>query len=302
MQQPLVTICCITYNHENFISEAIDSFLIQKTTFPIEIIIHDDASTDNTAVIVQEYAKKYPELITAILQKENQFSKGINIPATYVRPKARGKYLALCEGDDFWTDPLKLQKQVDFLEANPDYSICFTKVASMKDGKIVDNDLYDKYYKGILGDRTEFFFEDILTRCFIQTCTVVIRKDSIRFRDWINDLAFGDWPLFLLAATSKKIKYIKEPMAVYRIHKDGVWSSLPRLNQCREDIKFYRYVNKEFDYIYSDKIIEILSKNIENCLEEIDWLYKVWAKKDAILKKGNSNCIYKILRKLRILS
>ena len=122
--KPIVSICCITYNHENYIRDAIEGFLMQKTTFPIEIIIHDDASTDKTAEIVKSYAEKHPDLILPILQAENQYSKGIPI-STYAYPKARGKYIAFCEGDDYWTDPYKLQKQVDFLESNPDCSWCF---------------------------------------------------------------------------------------------------------------------------------------------------------------------------------
>jgi glycosyltransferase involved in cell wall biosynthesis len=123
---PLVSICCITYNHEKYIRETIEGFLIQKTKFPIEIIIHDDASADNTANIIREYEKKFPHLITAIYQKENQYSKGVrSITVKFTFPIARGKYIALCEGDDYWTDPYKLQKQVDFLEANPEYTFTF---------------------------------------------------------------------------------------------------------------------------------------------------------------------------------
>lgn len=122
--EPVVSIGCITYNHENYIKNAIEGFLIQKITFPVEIIIHDDASTDNTSNIIREYEQKYPNLFINIYQNENQYSKG-NTPifGNFIYPKARGKYIAFCEGDDFWTDPLKLQKQVNFLEANPDYSL-----------------------------------------------------------------------------------------------------------------------------------------------------------------------------------
>jgi len=119
--EPLVSICCITYNHENYIRDAIEGFLMQKTSFPIEIIIHDDASTDNTAQIIKEYEDKYPDLFCNIFQNENQWSKGGgSIYARFLYPQARGKYIALCEGDDYWTDPLKLQKKVDFMEVNPD--------------------------------------------------------------------------------------------------------------------------------------------------------------------------------------
>ena len=112
----LVSICCITYNHEKYIRDAIEGFLMQKTDFPFEVLIHDDASTDGTADIIREYETKYPDIIKPIYQTENQYSKGIKISATYNYPRAKGKYIALCEGDDYWIDPYKLQKQVDFLE------------------------------------------------------------------------------------------------------------------------------------------------------------------------------------------
>ncbi len=113
---PLVSISCITYDHEPFIRDALEGFLMQKTTFPIEILIHDDASTDGTAEIIRDYEKRYPELIFPIYQTENQHAKGVKISSTYQFPRARGKYIALCEGDDYWADPLKLQKLVNFLD------------------------------------------------------------------------------------------------------------------------------------------------------------------------------------------
>jgi glycosyltransferase involved in cell wall biosynthesis len=118
---PLVSICCITYNHEKYIQQCLEGFLIQKTTFLFEILIHDDASTDRTADIIREYETKYPDIIKPIYQTENQYSKGVIVSAVYNWPRAKGKYIALCEGDDYWIDSYKLQKQVDFMEANPEY-------------------------------------------------------------------------------------------------------------------------------------------------------------------------------------
>lgn len=123
--QPLVSICCITYNHESYIRETIEGFLMQKTKFPIEVLIHDDESTDKAADIIREYENKYPDIIKPIYQFDNKYSKGISVSVTYNFPRARGKYIAMCEGDDYWTDPSKLQKQVDFMEVNPDCSLCF---------------------------------------------------------------------------------------------------------------------------------------------------------------------------------
>ena len=114
MNNPLVSICCITYNHDNYIRDALEGFIMQKTDFEFEIIIHDDASTDLTATIIREFENNHPDVFTCIYQKENQWSKGIKPSPTYVWPKAKGKYIALCEGDDYWTDLYKLQKQLVF--------------------------------------------------------------------------------------------------------------------------------------------------------------------------------------------
>ena len=121
---PLVSVCTLAYNHEPYIRECLDGILMQKTNFAFELLIHDDASTDGTADIIREYEAKYPDIIKPIYQTENQYSKGVKINATIQFPRAKGKYIALCEGDDYWTDPLKLQKQVDFMEANPNCSLC----------------------------------------------------------------------------------------------------------------------------------------------------------------------------------
>lgn len=139
---PLVSISCITYNHVKYIRDAIEGFLMQKTTFPIEILIHDDASTDNTATIVREYEVKYPQLIKPIYQTENQYSKKDGTIGRIQRGRARGKYYATCEGDDYWTDPLKLQKQVEYLEENTDCSLCFHASKSIRNNDPNDYTLH----------------------------------------------------------------------------------------------------------------------------------------------------------------
>src|SRR5574344_1986516 len=125
--KPLVVIRCITYNHESYIRDCLNGFVMQKTTFPFVAVVHDDASTDKTADIIREYAEKYPDIIKPIYETENQYSKSDGSLERIMNAHTKGKYIALCEGDDYWIDPLKLQKQVDFLEANPEYSMCFHK-------------------------------------------------------------------------------------------------------------------------------------------------------------------------------
>jgi len=222
LKVPVVSICCITYNHENFIRDAIEGFLLQKTEFPIEILIHDDASTDNTAAIVREYEEKHPDLIRAIYQTENRFSKGLkNFPLLY--NMARGKYIALCEGDDYWTDPLKLQKQFDFMESHSACSICCHKLVEKDENGVRQ----DRIFPVIQGD--QILDKSYLYRnFFIRTCTVMFRNNEIEeLIYFLEDFKVGDAPLFYYYARRGKIGYIDDTMAVYRMHNGGVWSSKP---------------------------------------------------------------------------
>ena len=146
-----VSICCITYNHEKYISECLDGFIKQKTDFTFEVLIHDDASTDKTATIIREYEAKHPDIIKPIYQTENQFSKGVSVSNVYNFPRVKGKYIAMCEGDDYWTDPLKLQKQVDYLEMNKNCSLVFTNYSIAYDNnEVVKNEHISDYsFNGI---------------------------------------------------------------------------------------------------------------------------------------------------------
>ena len=142
----MVSICCITFNQKDYIRDALEGFLKQKTDFSYEILIHDDASGDGTGEIIREYAQRFPERIFPILQTENQYSKGLtNISGTFNFPRARGRYIAMCEGDDYWTDENKLQQQVDFMEAHPDCSICFHSAAVEVQGKAVTERMMRPY-------------------------------------------------------------------------------------------------------------------------------------------------------------
>lgn len=149
-EQPLVSILCASYNQEKYIAQTIEGFLMQKVSFPIEIIIHDDASTDGTADIIRKYEVKYPDIIKGIYQTENQYSKKVPIWDTFIYPKAKGKYFAECEGDDYWTDPNKLQVQADFLESHDDYVAIGHNVRIVDDDgnpMMQDNPIWRKWFK-----------------------------------------------------------------------------------------------------------------------------------------------------------
>lgn len=224
MSLPLLSICCTTYNQEKYVTQAIEGFLIQETTFPIEIIIHDDASTDNTVNIIKSFAEKDDRIVT-ILQEENQYSQNNKPWNNYVFPKAKGKYIALCEGDDYWTDPLKLQKQVDFLEANPDYGLCFhnVNVLNMFD----DTFTPDNYSNNSLEDST---INDLVKKNYINTLSVVLRND-FKLQPYFNEFKSGDWPLYVIQIKDRRIKRLNEIMGVYRVHDGGVWSSINKLEK-----------------------------------------------------------------------
>jgi len=220
----VVSVCCSTYNHERFIAQAIEGFLKQETTFPIEILIHDDASTDGTPDIIRRYTDKHANLIRPIYQVQNQYSKGVKIYATYLWPGARGKYIALCEGDDYWTDPLKLQKQVDFLEARPRYVLCYHKAVNFyEDGSRPTN------YLPVAPHKHPMDINDLLgTGNTFATASVVFRNGLLsELPAWYYSMPVGDWPLYVLLAQQGDIGYLDEVMSAHRTHAGGMWAGRP---------------------------------------------------------------------------
>lgn len=253
---PLVSICCTTYNHSNFIKDSLVGFLIQETTFPFEIIIFDDASTDNTQKIIAEYIEKYPNLIRPFLQQDNLWQgKGICGTFTIAYPNARGKYIALCEGDDYWINPYKLQKQVDLLDKHPECSICFHNVTEIYEDKSQEPYNYNcPYQKQILD------IEDLLAGNFAYTCTAMFRSSLFskhKFPDWYlrpGLVEAGDYPLWIFNAEHGKILYIHEVMGVYRRHSGGFWSSKDKIHQLKNTIKNNQYINRYLKFNYEDII------------------------------------------------
>ena len=232
---PVVTIRCITYNHVNFIRDAIDGFLMQETTFPVEIIIHDDASTDGTAEIVKDYADKHPQLFRTILQKENQYSKGNSKPFKDTYSMARGEFIAFCEGDDYWTCSQKLEKQVNLLEEQKNLVGCchevLTNIPSSKTGL-----LFNSY--STFGDSKNIRLKHLLSSNWLATCSVLVRKKSIsNLPDLFHGFAMGDWPMWIWATNDGAFLADPQPMGFYRCHAGGVWSSLDHSKQLLQIIR-----------------------------------------------------------------
>lgn len=260
--KPLVAIQCITFNQENYIRDALEGFVMQKTDFPFVAIVHDDASTDNTAKIVQEYATKYPEIIIPLLETENQYSKhdgSLSRILRKTREKINATYIAECEGDDYWTDPYKLQKQVDFLEAHPDYSMVYTAFHTCdQDGKPYHSDTY-QYLLGL--SESGDILPKLLHLNFILTCTVCYRKevlDSLIYKSSPRGL---DYNLFLCAAWEGKLKFIEDYTATYRIQPNSlVRSKSNYVSQTCGDIQRF-FINKWLK--------EKRYKDVENDKEDI---------------------------------
>jgi len=222
-KRPLVSIVCNTYNHESFIEQCIKGFLVQQCNFPIEILIHDDASQDGTQDIINAYEKEYPHLIFPVYQKENKKSLGIQPFAYYQIPRARGKYIAVCEGDDYWTDPNKLQIQVDFMESSPEYVVCYHNAITINEnGDIISgSQLPDSDKRDLSQD------ELIRVGCYMLTLSLLFRNVLTHFPPEYQLVKNGDDFLASLLGKHGKGKYLGEiEPAVYRIHSGGIWSSL----------------------------------------------------------------------------
>lgn len=218
-----VSVITLAYNHEQYIEECINGIVSQQTNFKFELLINDDASTDNTANIIREYVNLYPHIIKPIYQSENQYSKKIPIGKTYLYPLAKGKYIALCEGDDYWIDPLKLQKQVDFMEAHPDYTMCCTNaVIQTSEG----NEEWCRYP----ADQT-VPTEDVITHggLFVQTATLLFRREVLieatDYPESAKKCHVGDFPLQIYAALKGKVYWFVDKTATYRYMGTNSWTS-----------------------------------------------------------------------------
>lgn len=223
MEKPLVSICCITYNHEHYIKDALEGFVMQKTNFPFEIVISDDCSKDGTRAMIAEYKTKYPHLIRDISPDKNM---GATPNFLYVQQSAEGKYIALCEGDDYWTDPYKLQKQVDFMESHPDYVACFHNAfVDYGEGRYLFNSLMENHYPTT---------EDIIERkWFISTQTLLYRNLHLQCPEWGYKVINGDYLNELLLAKEGKFYYMDDLMAVYRQMGQGVSATMLNANKIK---------------------------------------------------------------------
>ena len=304
MSQPLVSVYCLAYNHEKYIRQALEGFVNQKTSFQYEVFVNDDASTDNTAAIIKEYADKYPDIIYPIYQKINLYSQDVDIPRDILFPQFKGKYVAVCEGDDYCCDENKLQMQIDFLENNLEYVACTHNSLryNVKTGK-----------KEIMFDNCKEYdikFEDAVEgggKCY-HTSSVVYRIEYMKNRPEFFEHAggVGDYPLAMYLTLSGKVRFFNKIMSVYRVFTENSWTvksySEPKKIQkvLLDNNELLFYVNKYTQGRYSDKINKLMLQNeymgyeITHDLEKLSdnrydgiWDEKgKWFKLKRILKKN----------------
>jgi len=311
-----VSACLITYNHEDYIVECIEGALSQVVDFEYEIVIGDDKSTDKTLKICEEYASKYPEKIRLIKRDVN-----LGMMANWIDTieSCQGKYIAICEGDDYWTDPLKLQKQVVFLEKNEDYGLIYTNanIFNQKENK----------FKGTFSfinsevPKSGVYFPSILLKNYVQTLTVLVKNEYLKsaiqsIGDSINDFRMVDYPLWIEISRNTKFKYLDEVMAVYRVlpNSASYHTNLEKrydFLQSTFDMQFYFckkydlfeiYEKMQTNY-YSFLCKKTFALNIKYIDKNIVKSFKPVSIRDRIIKLSlNSRWVYKILRALLKLS
>ena len=252
---PVVSVCIQTYNHQNYIRVCLDSILRQEYPLPVEIILGEDESSDQTRPICMEYEKKYTDQINLQLRNRKdviyingrptgRFNLMSNISA------ARGKYIALCEGDDYWTDPKKLQIQIDFLEQNQDYSAICSNASIHRQGKGLSSDLVNKN-RSLPKD---FDAEELFGKWVIPTASIVFRKDSLKFPPWFTDHLSADRMIMGFLMKQGKVRILKESLTAYRKHGSGL-SALKDYYPFLEDrYRMYDRQNEDFDFKYDKEV------------------------------------------------
>lgn len=231
----LLSIRCLVYNHEPFLRQCLDGFVMQKTNFRFEAIVHDDASTDGSAAIIGEYAEKYPDIIKPIYETENRYSKRDGSLTRIMNAACRGKYIAICEGDDYWIDPMKLQKQVDFMEKHPNYILCGTNGLILWDNGIKAPEYFHRNFES-----RELLPEDVIGKWPFPTASLTFRRELYDIAEGFNCKIYsGDIRLILVALANGRLWSMGDVATVYRLNCNPD-SSSNRMRK-RNDHKLFYY-------------------------------------------------------------
>jgi len=258
-----VSVCTITYNHEAYIAEAVESALKQQTNFEYEIVIGEDCSTDRTRQILTELRDRHPDKIHLLLQEKNL---GPNRNMVDVLKLCRGQYVAFLDGDDYWTCSHKLQRQVDFLDAHPQVAICAHRYRLMYNNDPQDLKNHDSPREKEIGTLGDF-----LNEYYVQPCTMMVRRCLIQvFPDWIYDIKSLDTCLQVFCLQHGDVGFINEVMAVYRIHQDGIWSGSTREERLKWRIVAHEALNKHLSWQYN----RVFKQKISQDYEGLCWIYE----------------------------
>ena len=270
ISHPIVSICCITYNHAPFIRKALDGFLMQEPPTGVsvdevwyEILIHDDCSTDGTDDIIREYTEKYPDKIFPLYEAENQYSKGKVIDA-FNYDRAKGRYIAVCEGDDYWTDPRKLQKQVDFMDSHPEYSVCFHRV---KHHNVYTDEYNDDACKKILGDKEEvdITLDDFFDGWYTQPLSMLFRVSMYDLSLPYTYKYYRDMHEIFHLLKSGKGRLMSFFGGIYNRHQGGIHSLISSSKQFQVTydliLEWYRINPDKYIKMYYAKTLQWLIDN-----------------------------------------
>lgn len=289
----MVSICCITYNQKDYIRDALEGFVRQETDFVWEVLIHDDASDDGTADIIREYAARYPDRIFPILQEENQYSRGMtNISGTFNFPRARGRYIAMCEGDDFWTDVHKLQKQVDYMERHPDCSLCFHSARVEVQGRALTERQMRPYRRS-----RKVLPEEIIDKTSgYPTASLLFRRSMVEhLPDFYVQAPIADIPLQLMAAARGWAYYMDRPMCVYRLGGAASWTTLMKQGDYEKKQRDYARAMKRMYEDFDQESGGRFHGTVVRAVRRLWYLTKVNTGDFAVVLDKKYRCFYREL-------
>ena len=286
MDDPKVSVWMITYNHERFVAQAIESVLMQTADFPVELVIGEDGSTDGTRAICAEYARAHPSRVRLLPGGRN-----LGVVANMVRTLAacRGPYIALCEGDDYWTDPNKLQKQVAWLDGHPAASFCFHPCRIESAGPADSAKSADGVHR-LTGAGSREVFEDsraLVMWCVVPTVSAMARKSMLPdFGNEWKTAPVGDWPLFFHLGMRGPFGCLKETMAVYRLHGGSAWSSRDVETQRKTALDAYRFIRKLGEETYPDEFRKADVNQLRDYVDDLCLLGESGKSMQSVLADG----------------
>lgn len=297
MQEPVISIICNTYNQEKYIADALESFLMQQVSVPFEILVHDDASTDGTADVIRAYEQRFPEIVKPIYQTENQYSKGVSITTEIQIPRAKGKYIAFCEGDDYWTNSQKLQIQYDFMESHSQISACCHAYSMVDKEKNLIEERFD-FQQDCIVPMKRLIGDQLKVPHF---ATLVVRSNIIKdLQASFLGARSNDMILRVFCAIKGDVYYMPQNMSCYRRFTEGSWTMRVGknkgiiLSQMKERISFYKLLDEYTQGKYAEEIKLVLDERLF-AIDLLEDNYRAARKRKAFRSASWKRKIYIIL-------